>query len=225
MKLLDFGLAKCESADAALGGRRERPHLTERGTMVGTVPYMAPEQIEGQEVDARTDIFSFGMVLYEMIPARRPFSGDSRAVADGRDRQRRAAPLSSVRPATPPALERLVDRCLAKDPDDRWQTARDLAAELRWIGESGGSAPAPGCAVAHRRAARGLLPCSSRPPGVVALAPRGCGSVAQPSPDYQPCDVPARRRVVRAVHAGRPNFVYSASWEGVPYEVFLGRAE
>ena len=117
--------------------------LTEIGTIVGTVPYMAPEQIEGREVDARTDIFSFGVVLYEMICGRRPFAGDSRASLMAAIVAAEPPTLSSLQPQAPASLERLILRCLAKDPDDRWQTARDLAAELRWIAEAG-----PGTAAA-----------------------------------------------------------------------------
>ena len=104
---------------------------------------MAPEQIEGREVDARTDIFSFGVVLYEMVSGRRPFVGDSRASLMAAIVSAEPPSLSSLQPQTPASLERLVRRCLAKDPDDRWQTARDLAAELRWIAEAGsGTTPA-----------------------------------------------------------------------------------
>ena len=115
--------------------RSER--LTEVGTIVGTVPYMAPEQIEGREVDARTDIFSFGVVLYEMVSGRRPFAGDSRASLMAAIVAAEPPALSSLQPQAPASLERLIRRCLAKDPEDRWQTARDLAAELRWIAEAG----------------------------------------------------------------------------------------
>ena len=111
--------------------------LTDVGTIVGTVPYMAPEQIEGHEVDARTDIFSFGVVLYEMLCGRRPFAGDSRASLMAAIVAAEPPSLSSLQPQVPASLERLILRCLAKDPDDRWQTARDLAAELRWIAEAG----------------------------------------------------------------------------------------
>ena len=123
--------------------------------IVGTVPYMAPEQIEGHEVDARTDIFSFGVVLYEMVCGRRPFAGDSRASLMAAIVAAEPPPLLSLQPRTPASLERLIRRCLAKDPDDRWQTARDLAAELRWIAEAGSSATtaAPGLTRRPRRAA------------------------------------------------------------------------
>jgi hypothetical protein len=138
VKLLDFGLAKLKEPDErAAVVAATATQLTEAHTIVGTAPYMSPEQIEGRDVDARTDIFAFGIVLYEMIAGRRPFAGDSRisvlsAIVGGEPLS-----LAALQPGTPPAVERLVARCLAKDPDDRWQTARDLAAELRWIAEAG----------------------------------------------------------------------------------------
>ena len=136
VKLLDFGLAKLKERDEQLPTDATNSALTDAGTIVGTVPYMAPEQIEGHEVDARTDIFSFGVVLYEMLCGRRPFEGDSRASLMAAIVAAEPPTLSSLQPRMPAALERLILRCLAKDPDDRWQTARDLAAELRWIAEA-----------------------------------------------------------------------------------------
>ena len=96
---------------------------------------MAPEQIEGREVDSRTDIFAFGVVLFEMLSGQRPFAGDSRASLMAAIVTAEPPALSSLQPQVPAALERLIRRCLAKDPEDRWQTARDMAAELRWIAE------------------------------------------------------------------------------------------
>jgi serine/threonine protein kinase len=104
---------------------------------------VAPERIDGAEADVRSDIYSFGVVLYEMIAGRRPFAGDSRveliaAIAAGD-----LPPLSTVQPATPRALDRVVRRCLARDVEHRWQTARDLGAELRWIREGGSGSVDP----------------------------------------------------------------------------------
>jgi len=150
VKLLDFGLAKLKARDEQGPNDATRTRLTETGTIVGTVPYMAPEQIEGRDVDARTDIFSFGVVLHEMICGRRPFAGDSRAALMAAIVAAEPPPLSSLQPQVPASLERLVGRCLAKDPDDRWQTARDLAAELRWIADAGSGTAAATPAPAHR---------------------------------------------------------------------------
>ena len=113
---------------------------------------MAPEQIEGREVDGRTDIFAFGVVLFEMLSGRRPFAGDSRASLMAAIVTAEPPALSSLQPRVPASLERLIRRCLAKDPDDRWQTARDMAAELRWIAEAGSSEDAP-ARVQHEPAA------------------------------------------------------------------------
>ena len=98
--------------------------LTGEGVLFGTVPYMAPEQLEGHSVDARTDIFAFGAIVYEMIAAHRAFEGDSQASLIAAILEREPASISSDQLLTPPGLERLVRKCLAKDPDTRWQSAR-----------------------------------------------------------------------------------------------------
>lgn len=228
VKLLDFGLARLKERDEQLPtDATQSARLTEVGTIVGTVPYMAPEQIEGREVDARTDIFSFGVVLYEMVCGRRPFAGESRAALMAAIVTADPPTLSSLQPRTPASLERLIGRCLAKDPDDRWQTARDLAAELRWIGEarSGASTTAPGLTKRPRRAA--LWGATA---GAVVTAAVGAATVASMWP--RPAVTEFRQLTYRrgAVSAARftpdgQSFVYSASWEGQPYATFLGRSE
>src|SRR5262245_11709672 len=134
-KLLDFGLAK--TAGAMLGRDPTRApsasDLTIPGTILGTVQYMAPEQIEGKEADARTDIFAFGAMFYEMIAGRKAFEGGSEASVMAAILEREPPPLSSVQPLAPPIVDRIVGACLAKDPDERWQTARDLLRELTWV--------------------------------------------------------------------------------------------
>jgi serine/threonine-protein kinase len=141
-KLLDFGLAKLkqEAAPANLP-LSDLPTaidpLTAQGIIVGTLQYMAPEQLEGKEVDARTDIFAFGTVVYEMATGKRAFEGKSQASLIVAILEREPPPMSSLQSMTPPALDRVVKRCLAKDRDDRWQTARDLEVELKWIAEGG----------------------------------------------------------------------------------------
>jgi Tol biopolymer transport system component/tRNA A-37 threonylcarbamoyl transferase component Bud32 len=141
-KLLDFGLAKLKQVVAPANvPLSELPTaidlLTAHGTILGTLQYMAPEQLEGKEVDARTDIFSFGTVVYEMATGKRAFEGKSQASVIGAILKDDPPPISSLQSMTPPALDRVVKRCLAKDKDDRWQTARDLELELKWIAESG----------------------------------------------------------------------------------------
>jgi serine/threonine protein kinase/Tol biopolymer transport system component len=143
-KLLDFGLArlKPEGAAPALGGLSAMPTQgaealqTAETSVVGTVPYMSPEQLEGKEIDGRSDIFSFGATFYEMLAGRRPFEGESSVSIMASILRSEPLPLSRLRPDVPRSIEHVVTRCLAKDPDERWQSARDVAAELRWIQDS-----------------------------------------------------------------------------------------
>jgi len=138
-KLLDFGLAK--AAAPAVAGRLSMlpttpPGLTQQGTILGTFQYMAPEQLEGRDADARTDIFAFGAVLYEMLTGRRAFDAASHASLIAAILERDPPPVSLLRPRTTAALDRIVAKCLVKDPEARWQSARDLHDELRWTAES-----------------------------------------------------------------------------------------
>ena len=141
-KLLDFGLAKLKQEVAPANvPLSELPTandpLTAQGTIVGTLQYMAPEQLEGKEVDARTDIFAFGAVVYEMATGKKCFEGKSQASLMVAILEREPPPMSSLQPMTPPALDRVVKKCLAKEPDDRWQTAHGPCGELKWIAEGG----------------------------------------------------------------------------------------
>src|SRR5262249_18541895 len=133
-KILDFGVAKRRDEQVVDMATRTTP-LTTAGSMVGTVQYMSPEQLEGKPVDHRADLFAFGALLYEMVTGKRAFEGQSQAsvIAAILDKEPRA--VSDLVPATPEALDRLVKLCLAKDPEHRWQSAGDLARELRWIAE------------------------------------------------------------------------------------------
>jgi Tol biopolymer transport system component len=140
-KLLDFGLARSEADAAPLHGltqmaTQEKP-VTQEGTILGTFQYMAPEQLEGQPADARTDIFALGALLYEMATGKRAFDGKSRTSLIAAIVSSQPTPISQVTPMTPPALDHVVRKCLEKDPDDRWQSAHDVASELRWISEAG----------------------------------------------------------------------------------------
>jgi len=139
-KLMDFGLAKLRQpeppADAgALPTAATRDlGLTGAGMILGTPQYMAPEQLEGKEADARTDIFAFGTVLYEMATGRKAFEGKSQASLISAIMSTEPPPISEIQPMTPPSLDHLVKRCLAKDPEERWQNAQDVVHELKWIG-------------------------------------------------------------------------------------------
>jgi eukaryotic-like serine/threonine-protein kinase len=133
VKLLDFGLAKVIAAEPSAAGLTALPThaaLTQEGAILGTFQYMAPEQLEGKEADARTDLFAFGCVLYEMATARKAFSATSQASLIGAILHKEPEPISHVEPMSPRSLDRVVARCLAKDPEERWQNARDVALEL-----------------------------------------------------------------------------------------------
>ncbi len=153
-KLLDFGLAKAQPAAASFGSPSAvatRATLTGEGTILGTLQYMAPEQIEGKDADARTDIFAFGAMLYEMVTGKKAFEGKSQVSLLAAILEHEPQPMSALQAMTPPALEHVVRRCLAKDPDHRWQSASDIVHELRWILETGPSAATVGSAQPSRK--------------------------------------------------------------------------
>jgi len=142
-KLLDFGLAKLRQ-DAApaiplsqLPTATAKDAVTQEGTILGTLQYMAPEQLEAKEVDARTDIFAFGAVVYEMATGKRAFQGKSQASLIAAILEHEPTPMSSLQPMTPPTLDRVVKKCMAKEPEKRWQSPADLCDELKWIAEGG----------------------------------------------------------------------------------------
>ena len=136
-KVLDFGLAKVSAAkispDSAANIQTVTEPITRAGAVLGTLYYMSPEQVEGKDTDERSDIFSFGVVFYEMITGQRPFTGDTQAAVLAALLKDQAAPMSQRQPATPRALERVVKKCLEKKPDDRWHSARDLKPTLELI--------------------------------------------------------------------------------------------
>jgi serine/threonine protein kinase len=138
VKLLDFGLAllrRTEPAGLPIVPVSSVSGLTGAGLVMGTLPYTSPEQLRGEKVDVRTDIFAFGALLYEMLTGNRPFKADSQAGLIASVLEHDAPPVSDLQPLTPANLDRIVQKCLAKDPDDRWQTARDLKSELVWVRE------------------------------------------------------------------------------------------
>src|SRR5271165_2031808 len=135
-KLLDFGLAKPAATLASLAtltvtAVKQSP-ATEQGTIVGTFQYMSPEQVEGKELDGRSDIFSLGAVLYEMLTGQRAFPGKSQLSVASAILETEPAPISTIKPLTPPALDHTIRRCLAKELEKRWQSSADLAGELQW---------------------------------------------------------------------------------------------
>ncbi len=164
VKLLDFGLAKLHAA-APPGSRSQMGQLptehlsaplTSAGMILGTFQYMAPEQLEGKESDSRSDLFALGCVLYEMATGKKAFAGSSQASLIGAIMHSAPPPVSSLATLTPPALDRVISTCLAKDPKERWHTAHDVRLQLAWIAEGGSLAgvPAP---IAHRRKNRERL--------------------------------------------------------------------
>ena len=206
VKLLDFGLAKAIGAQpdgedvTSLPTEADRP-LTERGTILGTFQYMAPEQLEGKPADARTDIFALGCVLSEMATGKKAFSGASRASLISSIMSSDPAPISSVQPMTPPALDRIVRTCLAKDPDERWQSAHDVKSEIAWIAEAGSQAGAP-AVVASRRRSRERVAWIVAGAAILAAAAGWYRGLAAPK---------AARRAVRLSIGRPPNAGYDAA--------------
>ena len=149
-KLLDFGLAKLQAADTPTNLSAlptEQANLTAEGTILGTSQYMAPEQLEAKEADSRTDIFAFGAVVYEMATGKKAFEGQSQASLIAAIMGQDPRPMAELQPMTPQLLDWVVKRCLAKEPDERVQTAADLMAELKWVTEVGaGVGPSPAVA-------------------------------------------------------------------------------
>jgi len=164
VKLLDFGLAMMAAAKEAGSDQTSLPTrfapsqpLTEKGTVMGTFQYMSPEQLEGKQADARTDLFSLGCVLYEMATGKKAFTGTSQASLISAILRDQPKPISQLTPLAPPALERLIATCLTKDPEDRRQNARDVKNELTWIAQAGSQAGAPAVVVAKRKSSQRLV--------------------------------------------------------------------
>src|SRR6202171_1704271 len=140
VKLLDFGLAKVAASPIQPSPLTSQPtelpkNLTQKGTILGTFQYMAPEQLHGYEADARTDIFAFGAVLYEMATGRKAFDGKTQASLIAAIIEHTPSPFPAGKPFMPDGLDRVIQGCLEKNPDDRWQCAHDLGRELKWISE------------------------------------------------------------------------------------------
>ncbi len=144
-KLLDFGLAKLTQTHASseLSSLPTNASITAQGTILGTLQYMAPEQLEAREADARTDIFALGVILYEMVTGKKTFAGRSQASLIAAILERDPPAMSTLQPMTPRLLDRVVKKCLAKNPDHRWQAAGDLLDELKWVAEDGGLGEGP----------------------------------------------------------------------------------
>jgi eukaryotic-like serine/threonine-protein kinase len=186
-KLMDFGLARATGLAPAPGGSRSgtpspsewasltrsptiAAPLTTEGTLVGTFQYMSPEQLEGKEADARSDLWALGCVLYEMATGRHAFEGRSQASLIGSIMSREPVPITQLVPLAPPGLDRIVRACLAKDPEERIQTAHDVKLQLQWLAEGGSQAGVPAPVAARRRSRERLAWMLAGVASLVAIA-------------------------------------------------------
>ncbi len=229
VKLLDFGLAKlAASATSGVmdrsGARAEVEQatvaaLTGAHTVVGTPQYMAPEQIEARDVDARTDIFAFGCVLYELITGHRAFEGKTASSVMASVLATTPRPIEELVPITPPALERIVSRCLAKDPEDRWQTARDVSAELQWVAKGGSKVGLPAVVSGRRRTREGVAwgACALAALAAIAFAVAWMRRAPEPAPIVRfPLPMPAavQNASPPVVSPDGRNIVFAADGDG-----------
>jgi eukaryotic-like serine/threonine-protein kinase len=232
-KLLDFGLAKLRGTQAAVANLSALPtegsSLTAQGTILGTLQYMAPEQVEGKDVDARTDIFAFGVLVYEMATGRKAFEGKTSASVMAKILEVDPPSMASLQPMTPPALDRVVKRCLAKEPEERCQSAKDLTDELKWITEGG-----PQIALAPIATAKGIR---ARWQGAllwsvaflllagIAIGFLSLSRSASEPPVYH--QVTFRRGTIRSARFAPDGktIVYSASFEGRGSQIYWTRSE
>ena len=237
-KLMDFGLAKASasasgnaatattnaplfSASETIDGPSPFSPLTSAGQVVGTIQYMSPEQLEGKEADARSDIFAFGAVLYEMATGKRPFDGKSQISLATAILEKNPEPIRTLQPMLPAALDRVVSTCLQKNPDDRFQSARDVRLELKWISETSAE-PAP--IATEQAASRAILPWIVTAAALVVAAalffliPRRL-----PFPRYRMVGFRAGTlQNARFSHDGQ-TIVFSGEWEGGPAQVSTTR--
>ena len=213
-KLMDFGLAKSAGAEPAsaltvsLTGPGAKP-LTAEGTVVGTFQYMAPEQLEGREADARSDLFALGAVLYEMATGQRAFTGKSQASVVAAILASEPQPITAVRPMSPPALDRVVKVCLAKDPEERWQTAHDVKLQLEWIAEGGSQAGVPAPVAARRRHTQVLAWAVAAVCLVAALALGAAWMARAPKPG-----LPLQAAILPPTDSGFARFYFAVSPDG-----------
>jgi Tol biopolymer transport system component len=233
-KLMDFGLARAAVAAGPPGALTESPTvsrpLTAEGTIVGTFQYMAPEQLEGKEADARTDLWALGCVLYEMATGKRAFEGHSQASLISAIMKDEPRLITELQPRTPPPLEHLVRRCLAKDADRRWQGAGDLARELEWVATGGSQVGAPAPVVSRRDHAftvRAIIAV-----GLAAALLAIGGFLASRLREHRPAHLSFTRLTFQRGVIGNARFtpdgrsvLYSAAWDGRPTEVFETRPD
>jgi Tol biopolymer transport system component len=233
VKLLDFGLAKLRDGEYEEAAQKptRSVHLTDQGTVLGTLPYMAPEQVEGRPADARTDTFALGVVLYEMITGSSPFQGTSQASLAAAILTHEPLPISSRLPAAPASLDRVVERCLAKDPDERWQSAKDLASALRWSADDNTARhPATGPEVSPRHHSVTAIAAIAVATAVIAAAVwaaggRRGGAASDLTPRFIPVTFRAGTLTSARFTPDGDSIVYSAAWGVDPYGLFMTRRD
>jgi eukaryotic-like serine/threonine-protein kinase len=223
IKILDFGLARM-TVEAVDTHESTRTAITEEGTITGTVPYMSPEQVRGKPVDRRSDLFSFGCVFYEMLSGQQPFRKDTPSDTMAAILKDEPPEISTVRGSLPPALERIVQHCLEKDPDARFQSAQDVVFALETLSQTSQTPAAPSNAIRQRRqtwlkwVAAGTLAF-----GLLAGTFIGYRLSKQPEKVFQRLTF-RRGRIQAARFTPDGNgVVYSAQWEGEPSELYTAR--
>jgi len=225
VKLLDFGLAKLREPD---GGRPVSDTtmtlgLSTDGTLLGSLPYMAPEQLEGKPVDERTDIFALGAVLYEMLTGEAAFQGSTQVSLIAAILSVEPVSMVTRQPQTPPLVDRTIRRCLAKAPDERWQTAADLAAELKYLGETPSAVLSSPATRRHWVRSAALVSAALIVgAGLIAIG-LTVRSPVQSLPSFQ--RLTFHRGIITAARVAPDGqtLVYSAAWEGRPYDLYLTR--
>jgi Tol biopolymer transport system component len=233
-KLMDFGLARPARLPHVAGALSESPTgsrpITVEGTIVGTFQYMAPEQLEGKEADARTDLWAFGCVLYEMATGKRAFEGISQASLIAAILKETPRPIVELQPLAPPGLERIVKRCLEKDPDERFQSARDLAFDLEDLSDTRTAVTGivPGTARAGRQLAATVIVGIGLAAALFAAGFFVAGRLAERRPESPTFTRMTFRRGsidnARFASDGK-SILYSAAWDGGPPEVFETRTD
>jgi eukaryotic-like serine/threonine-protein kinase len=223
VKILDFGLAKLRAESVSDPEEETATHETRPGVVLGTVPYLSPEQVRGLPADARSDIFALGAVLYEMLARRRAFTGETTAEIETAILRAEPPELPAIDPQIPATLDRIVRRCLEKRPEDRFESARDVAFALEAVATTTGPWATPAAARRGRRWA--TLPLVA---ALLLGAGAGVGLLAalrRPAPPASYTQLTFRRGAIlsaRFSHDGQ-TVVYSAAWDGQPAQVFATR--
>ena len=231
VKILDFGLAKLTQPESGARELTELPTATagtEPGVVLGTLGYMSPEQVRGKPADARSDIFSFGAILYEALSGKRAFRGESAADTMSAILTKEPPDLSETNRTIAPGLERLVRHCLEKNPEERFHSAHDLAFDLQALsGESGSAArpaSAPGLSARRRVSVRAAVAAVL---GAAILAAGGVLLSRKPAPPPTFQRLSFRRGLVWSARFAPDGqtIVYGAAWDGAPIELFSARAK